>query len=175
MILTKVISTSANKLKQLIPKVLVRGRADVQEAIQASPYGVDSNPIKDMVAVYSRTENDGSVVIIGYLNKQSLAETGEYRTFSTDDSGEIKFYTWLKKDGTYEMGGDSNFAVKYNELATEFNKLKTDFNNHITEYNTHTHSVISVGSPSGTPITPSPIVNVSDITQAKNDKIKTIG
>lgn len=174
MILTKVISTSANKIKQLLVKVVVRGNADIQEPIQASPFGVDSNPIKDMVAVYSRTENDGSIVIVGYLNKKSLAKPGETRLFSTDKDGVDKFYVWLKDDGTVEIGGDTNYAVKFNELKTEFNKLKTNFNNHLIAYNAHVHTGGTISGSTGT-TTPSTETNTSNIDNAKNDKIKTIG
>jgi hypothetical protein len=35
-----------------------------------------------------------------------------------------------------ELNGNSNFAVKYNELKTAFDQLKTDFNALVTKYNT---------------------------------------
>lgn len=173
--LVKVISTNTNDLKQRLIKVLRMGRSDVQTPIQATPYGFDSNPIKDMVAVYSKTETDGSTVIIGYLNKNSIAGIGEVRLFSTDENGVEKFYTWLKNDGTIEIGGNQNFAVKFNELKTEFNKLKRSHNDFLTEYKAHTHAgVTSGGSSTAVPVsTQSP--NNSNIDNAKNDKIKTIG
>jgi len=49
---------------------------------------------------------------------------GEFRTYSTDKDGVEKFYTWLKNDGTYEVGGNDDFLVRYNELAAGFNQLK---------------------------------------------------
>lgn len=170
----KVISTEIDSLKRRVIKVLRFGKSDVQTAIECSPYGVDSNPIKDMVAVYGETTEKGKVNIIGYINKNQKAGVGELRLFSTDSDGVEKFYTWLKSDGTIEIGGNSNFAVKYNELETEFNKLKTNFNNHLTEYNTHTHAGVTSGGSSTGITTPSSSINTSDITQAKNDKIKTI-
>lgn len=170
----KVISTEIDTLKRRIIKVLRFGKSDVQTAIECSPYGVDSNPIKDMVAIYSPTSEKGEVAIIGYINKNQKAEIGELRLFSTDANGVEKFYLWLKNDETIELGGNSNFAVKFNELKTEFNALKTDYNNHINEYNLHTHLGVTVGSGATGITTPSTNVNTSNIDNAKNDKIKTI-
>lgn len=172
--LTKVISTEIDNLKRRVIKVLRFGKSDVQTCIEALPYGIDSNPIKDMVAVYAETSEKGKIAIIGYFNKNQKAAVGELRLFSTDANGFEKFYTWLKNDGTMEIGGNTNFAVKYNELQTEFNALKKSHNDLLTEYKTHVHAVTAVGSPTAATIsTQTP--NTSDITQSKNDKIKTIG
>jgi hypothetical protein len=50
------------------------GKSDVRECIEVSPYGIDSNPIKDMIALYGPTGENGKDVIIGYLNKNRTAE-----------------------------------------------------------------------------------------------------
>lgn len=172
--LTKIISTTLDKVGRRLIKVSRFGKDDTVEPFQASNYGTDSNPIKGMVAVYSSTSENGKNVIIGYLNKNLKAGPGEYRTFATDENGGEKFYIWMKSSGIVEIGGDSNYAVKFNELKTEFNKLKTDFNNHITEYNTHTHLGVTIGSGATGITTPSTNTNASNIDNAKNDKIKTI-
>lgn len=172
--LVKVFSSNTNDLKQRLIKVLRMGKGDVQTSIQATPYGLDSNPIKDMIAVYSKTETDGSTVIVGYLNKNSIAAVGELRLFSTDANGVEKFYTWLKNDGTIEIGGNQNFAVKFNELKTEFNKLKQSHNDLLTEYKMHVHTGGTISGSTGT-TTSTLLANTSNISNAKNDKIKTIG
>jgi len=172
--LVKVFSSNTNDLKQRLIKVLRMGKGDVQTSIQATPYGLDSNPIKDMIAVYSKTETDGSTVIVGYLNKNSIAAVGELRLFSTDANGVEKFYTWLKNDGTIEIGGNQNFAVKFNELKTEFNKLKRSHNDLLTEYKMHVHTGGTISGSTGT-TTSTLLANTSNISNAKNDKIKTIG
>lgn len=170
----KVISTEIDTIKRRVVKILRFGKSDVQTALECGHYGIDSNPIKDMVAVYAPTEEKGKVAIIGYINKNQKALPGEFRMFSTDANGTEKFYVWLKNDETIEIGGDSNFAVKFNELKTEFNALKTDYNNHINEYNLHTHLGVTVGSGATGITTPSTNTNTSNIDNAKNDKIKTI-
>lgn len=171
--LVKVISTEVDSLKRRIVKLLRFGRSDVQTAIEVSPYGIDSNPIKDMVAVYAETSEKGKVTIIGYLNKNQQAGIGELRTFSTDNNGVEKFYTWLKNDGTMEIGGNSNFAVKFNELKTEFNALKKSHNDFLTEYKTHVHTGGTISGSTGTTVS-TQFPNTSNIDNAKNDKIKTI-
>jgi len=170
----KVLSTSLNSLKQRLVKFLATGKNNIQTSYEVSPYGTDSNPIKGMVAIYGRTADTGQTIILGYINKNLKAAPGEYRTFATDADGEEKFYTWMKANGTIEIGGDTNFAVKFNELKTEFNKLKTNFNNHITEYNLHVHPGVTSGASSTLVTTPSTNTNTSNIDDAKNDKIKTI-
>lgn len=171
----KVISTEIDTLKRRIVKVLRFGKSDVQTAIECGPYGIDSNPIKDMVAVYGETTEKGKVTIIGYINKNQKAGIGEFRTFATDENGTEKFYTWMKSDGTMEIGGGANFAVKFNELKTEFNALKQSHNDFLTEYKTHTH-VLTLTSGTGTaaPTVSTQTPNTSNIDNAKNDKIKTI-
>jgi hypothetical protein len=176
--LTSTISTSIDKLKRRLIKVTRFGRDDVQEPFQASEYGIDSNPIKGMVAVYSTTGENGKNVIIGYINKNLKAGPGELRTFATDENGNEKFYTWMRSSGIIEIGGDANYAVKFNELKTEYNSLKSDHNTLVQKWNAFCASYIPggptvVGSPatlSTSTVTP----NSSNIDNAKNDKIKTI-
>lgn len=66
----------------------------------------------------------GKVAIVGYFNKNQKAGVGELRTFSTDSNGVEKFYTWLRVTAL-KIGGNDNFAVKYNELKIEYDKTKT--------------------------------------------------
>lgn len=124
-------STSKNKLKQLIVKFCGFGKNDVQTAFAVAPYGVDSNPIKDMVAVYAPTADKGTQVIIGYINKNSLAQPGEVRHFSTDANGNEKFYTWLKNDGTLELNGNTNNLVKFTELNAQLQSLVNNLNSQL--------------------------------------------
>lgn len=171
--LIKVISTDLDSVKRRVVKFLRFGKSDVQTSLQVAAYGIDSNPIKNIIAVYIPTTDKGSTFIIGYINTNQKAAPGEYRTFATDADGVEKFYTWMKSDGTMEIGGDQNFAVKFNELKTEFNKLKTDHNNFLTEYKLHVHTGGTISGSTG-PTTSTQINNSSNIDNAKNDKIKTI-
>jgi hypothetical protein len=174
--LVKVYSTSVNSAKQRLVKILRFGRSDVQTPLLVAPFGQDSNPIKGMVAVYGKTTADGSTILIGFINKNSLAGVGEYRTFSTDADGQEKFYTWLKSDGTMEIGGDTNFAVKYNELKAEYDKTK----NYITTLKSATGAVaiaLDALIPGTSAAFNAAMASqvVGDFSQTKNAKIKTIG
>lgn len=136
----------------------------VKTALESSPFGIDSSPIKDMTAIYSNTSNDAESVIIGYINNNQIAEQGETRLFSLDSSGNLKAFIHLKKDGVIELNGDSNFVVKYNELQNVLNTLATNIN---TE---NAKIAVAIGALGGsyvqTPIT-------IDISTAKNETIKT--
>lgn len=168
----KVISTQISNLKRSI-KVLRFGRSDVQTAVECMPYGIDGSPIKDMIAIYAETGKRGEVAIIGYINKNQKADIGELRLFSTDTSGNEKFYVWLKGNETIEIGGNTNYAVKFNELKTEFNALKKSHNDFLTEYKAHVHTGGTISGSTG-PTTSTQLPNTSNIDNAKNDKIKTI-
>lgn len=124
--IVKIISTEIDKNKSRIIKFLRKGQNDVQTSNEAMAYGLDSNPIENMVAIYAETSQKGRTVIIGYINKNQLAAPGEYRTYSTDAAGNMKFYTWLKNDGTYEIGGTVDNMVRFSKLKEAFDELQND-------------------------------------------------
>lgn len=132
-----------------------------------SSFGDDSNPLPETIAIYANTSEVGDDIIIGYLNANQIAEIGEKRIFSLRDDGTLSFSIHLKNDGTCEIGGDTDFAVRYSELETAFNELKGKVNDLIQNYNTHSHAA-NGGAPPASPATPSS----ADITTAKIDEIK---
>ncbi len=173
---TKTISTSIKSAVRFV-KFLRMGKSDVQECRQAAPFGVDSAPTKDMAAIYAKTGEVGKPVIIGYINKNQIADVGENRLFSTDADGNVQFYVHMKNDGTAEVGGDSDNMVRYSELESAFNELRGDLNNLISAYNSHVHPFVGLAagtagatSPTGSSGTPSN----ADITPSKIQEIKTL-
>lgn len=156
-------------------KIKLHGDKDVRTADEAMPYGWDSSPVKDMVAILAPTQNNGQPVIIGYINKNQLAEVGETRMYSTDADGALQTYVWLKNDGTMEVGGDADNMVRYSKLETAFNELKGKVNSLVTAYNAHTH-ILALSAGTGTAATTATTATAStaDITQAKIDEIKTL-
>jgi hypothetical protein len=164
MFITKTISTLLDKLKRREIKVLRFGKSDIQTPIEVGPYGIDSNPIKDMIAIYSETSERGKAVIVGYMNKNQLAQPGEFRAYSTDNNGGLKTYIWLKNNGNMEIGGDTNFLVRYNQLNQELQNFALFMNEQFALIATG----ISAGGGSYTP------GNAQiDISEAKTEKIKT--
>ena len=176
MILSKVIkSINANGLRQLIVQCF--GLNDARTATQIGPFGVDSQPLKDIRVIYANTAKAGNSFIVGCVNINNLAQDGESRYYSLKDNGDLCTYIWLHNqtgEGQIEIGGTDNYAVKYNELATQFNELKGKFNSLVTLFNTHVHTGGTLpGGVTGT-TTPSATSSSADITQAKNEKIKTL-
>jgi hypothetical protein len=162
--ITKVISTSFDDLQRRIIKVLRKGKSDVQTPMESAPFGIDSNPIKDMIAVYGQTEEKGKTVIIGYIDKNKLAASGETRLYSTDNNGNLKTYVWLKNDGTMEIGGNTKHMVRYEELNTALQNFKTLMQTELGKIQT---GIIAGGGS----YTPSSLT--IDLSPAKIDNIKT--
>lgn len=174
----KVISTELDNLQRLVVKVLRFGRGDVQTSDQITPHGIDSNPVKDMIAVYAKTEQKGETVILGYLNRNMLAAVGELRLYSTNANGETQIYHWLKSDGTMELGGSSKHLARFEELKAGFDQLKDDLNDQKSKWNAFVAAYVpggpsSVGLPATLAGQNSP-VSTASIDDAKIDEIKTL-
>jgi hypothetical protein len=175
--LVNVISTKIGNGGRMLIKVLRMGKTDVQEKYQVYPFGFDSNPLKDLVALYAPTGEKGKEVIIGYVNKDLITDVGESRIFSTDESGELKMFLHLKNDGTAEFGGNIDNMVRFSQLEAAFDTLKYDHNALVNAFNTHTHATAAPGPP--VPPTPIPsvvpaVISTADISGAKIDEIKTL-
>lgn len=169
--LVKIISTSISAKVRSV-KFYWRGKSDVRNSDEFSPFGIDGNPLKDMVAICVQTGQDGKTFVIGYRNKNQIAEPGELRLFSLDDSGTEKTYQWFKKDGTIEILGNADNMVRYSELETAFNELKLDFNRLVATFNAHTHTGGTIMGNTG-PVSVSGLTSSADISPAKIDEIKT--
>lgn len=105
-------------------------------ASESMPFGVDSNPIKDMVAIHAETSNSGESVIIGYINKNQLAEVGESRLYSVDSNGAVKSFIWNKSDGKLWLNGNSHSAVRYAPLNTSLQSEKDLINAELAKIST---------------------------------------
>ena len=174
----KVISSQIDSKGRRLIKSLGWGADDVQETLNVTPFGDDSSPIKDMVAIYSETSDIGNPVVIGYVNKNQIADVGEKRIFSTDANGVEQISLHLKNDGTAEFGGNSDFMVRYSDLETAFNQLKSDLNALTTAYNSHIHITTATVLATPTPGIIAPTLSTgtpstADISGAKINEIKT--
>ena len=163
--IVKILSSEFDDLKRRIIKVLRRGKSDVQTSKEIGPFGIDSNPVNGMYAIHAETGIRGKTVIIGYININQIAAIGEMRLYSTDADGALKTYTWLKNDGTIEIGGNDDFMVRYSKLETAFNELKQKFNTFAAAY--------TPGGPSSVGTPPEIQQSNADISQAKIETIKT--
>lgn len=166
-------ATLLDPIGRRIAKFVRLGAEDVQTAPQVAPFGDDGNPPEGMKAIYAPSQQKGKPVILGYINKGLLAEAGEKRIFSMDENGEVATYIWLKKDGTIELGGSTDFIVRFNDLKSGFDELKTDFNNLVTKFNAHMHPTAGNGPPSTPTNAPAASSNAS-IDDSKISGIKTL-
>lgn len=142
-------------------KVLQFGAKSADECL---PFGVDSNPIKNMTAIYAETSNDSESVIIGYINENQLAQSGETRLFSVDSNGALKSYVWLKNNGDIELNGNNYSSVRFEPLNVGLNSEKDLINAELVKIATAINAIVP-GSYTPLPIT-------LDISNAKNDTVK---
>lgn len=135
-------------------------------AKNASDFGDDSQALKDTIAIYADTAESGESIIIGYLNKNQIAQLGEKRIFSLKEDGTLATSIHLKNDGVIEIGGNSDNVVRFIPLDTalqaQTNKINAEF--------TKIASALNAIVPASYIVAPVTI----NITGAKSDKIKII-
>ncbi|MBB6236481.1 hypothetical protein HDC90_001093 [Pedobacter sp. AK013] len=102
-------------------------------ADECAPFGDDSNPLANMTAVLMETDVIGEPVVVGYLNTNQLAASGEKRIYSLKPDGSVSFYAWLKNDGTMHLGGYTHNLVRYAPLNTSINNQNTEINAELTK------------------------------------------
>lgn len=120
----------------LLIKITGCSQDDVRTGESILPFGIDSRPVKGMMAVLAESEVRGEAAIMGYMNEKNLeAGKGEIRLYSADANQLLKTYLWLKANGTMEIGGAADNMVRYSELETAFNELKADHNDLVSKYN----------------------------------------
>jgi hypothetical protein len=169
----KTISAEVDALTRRVVKFVRYGKKDIQTSLQVAPHGIDSNPVKDLIALYADTGEKGKTVLVGYLNKNVLAAVGETRLYSTDADGALQTFIWLKADGTMELGGNAKHLARFEELKTGYDQLKQDFNNFVTTvFNAHMHPTAGTGAPS--PPTLTGTASTASIDSSKIDEIKTL-
>jgi hypothetical protein len=111
-----------------ILKVLGYGNSPLT-ADECAPFGLDSSPVQNLIAVYSETEEAGDRIIVGYFNQDVLAQPGETRLFSVNPAdGTLSTYAWLKTDGTMALGGTGDKLVRYAPLLAGINAKDTLIN-----------------------------------------------
>lgn len=183
MIVSRYITTTTSEGKRLNTVVCFgTDNTDSRQGYNVAPFGFDSVGTQNLQAVYADTANNRYPIILGWLNTSVVAQEGESRMYATNTNGSsVVGYVYLKNNGELNLLGDSNWAVKYTELAAQFNELKGKFNDLVTAFNSHVHLVtiasLAVPTPSAT-ATPVPLVipalpSTADITQSKNTRIKT--
>ena len=145
-----------------ILKVLQFG---IKTADEVSSFGDDSNPLKDMTAIYAESSEAGEPVILGYINTNQISKEGEKRIYSLKSDGSTSFYIHLKNDGTMEFGGTADNLVRYSPINTALNQQAVDIN---TELSKISAALALIGGV----YTPTPI-NI-DVSGSKIDEAKSL-
>ena len=134
-------------------------------ADECAPFGEDSNPLKNMSAVFAETSSGGEPVIIGYFNKNQIAEIGEKRMYSLKEDGSVSSFIWLKNDGKIQLNGNVDNAVRFKPLNTAITQTDTSINTELGKIAAVLNSLV--------PGSYVPTVIQTDISEAKIDDLKT--
>jgi hypothetical protein len=118
-----------------------------------------------MVAIYSSTIQQGEPVIIGYINRNSIAEVGGLRMYSTNANGAEQVYIYLRASGKIELAGNTDNVVRYLALNTGIQQMGTDINTNLAAIATAINAIVP-GSYTPVPVVP-------NISAAKVDEVQT--
>ena len=157
--LSKLKSVAIEQGKRIL-KVMQYGPKTANEC---GPFGLDSSPLENYTAIYAETANAGESLIIGYIQKNQIAQQGEARLFSLDSNGLLKAEIFCKADGTIILNGGVFNSVRYENLNSELQKLKTDINTELLKVQTAINTL--GGTYANTPLN-------LDLSTAKSDTIK---
>lgn len=134
---------------------------DIQSVEMIRPGGDDFSP-PDGTRVFIVQVGPAYKLSLGVDDKvEPQAAKGDHWLYAIDGAGDAASIIKLIGNGTAEILGDTDFAVRYSALETAFNQLKSDFD-------THVHSGVTSGGSSTAVTTPS----TADITGAKINEIK---
>ena len=115
--LAKVKSSSIENFKRII-KVLQFGPKTAKECY---PFGFDSSAPENWTAIYSDTSNKDESIIIGYINKNQIAEVGGSRMYGVANSGEVVSFLYARASGVLELNGNEFSGVRFQNLVTAIN------------------------------------------------------
>ncbi|NRA92568.1 MAG: hypothetical protein HRU26_07765 [Psychroserpens sp.] len=172
----KVTSTTVSNMVRTV-KAIVLGK-NPRTALYAGPFGEDSVPPQNTRAIVVQGVSSDSKVVIAYINRNqldSLAE-GEKRIYSVKDDGSLSTDIILRSDGTMEIGGNTDFLVRYSKLKEEYDKTKDALDSIINILSGSPINEAGNGSPSSlqaalkTALTGK---STGDISSSKIEEIKT--
>jgi len=102
-------------------RILKINQFGAKTAKESYPFGFDSQPLEDWTAIYSETSNKSESVIIGYINKNQLAEPGSSRMYALGESGEVVGFVHCRASGVLELNGSSFSSVRFQNLVQAIN------------------------------------------------------
>lgn len=144
-------------------KASVRFGQNVLADIYAAS-GDDSPPLPDDMLYLADNDATGGRSCLGVVDQVNApeAEPGEKRLYARDSNGAPVVIIWLKADGTLELNGDTDNAVRFSALQTKLTALENQLKLHV-------HPGVTSGpSSTGASVTPFD----ADISAAKVDEVK---
>lgn len=131
----------------------------------AYPFGFASNPTKKQIAIRAETGNKSDSIIVGFLDPNALAGLGlgDSLQYATDENGNKTATLILRADGTAEIIGDTDNAVRYSELNNGLQNHTSQIQAELTKIQT------AIGTLGGTY---APGTLSMDISNSKVDEIK---
>lgn len=96
-------------------------------ADECSPFGIDSNPVDQLDAIFAETEVSGETVVLGYIQENRKSLPGEVRLYALDIFGEVEVTDiYLRNKGIIEIGGNKDNFVSYKNLNIALMKQNQD-------------------------------------------------
>ncbi len=146
---------------KLLLTVEITETDDIQTVELMRQAGEDTNPPDGSKVLILSVGDAWKIAVASDDGIVPSVNPGEKKLYSTN-SGAIQAFINLLADGTIEINGSTDFAVRFTALETAFNQLKSDLNSHV-------HSGVTAGGASTMmPTTPS----TADITPAKVEEVK---
>ena len=90
--------------------------------------GDDSPPLPDDKVFIVKKDGSGDYAIVGVLAMSQGAVPGEKKLYSRDSEGNLKSLIYIKKDGTIEINGNADNAVRFNSLDVGLQAFISDLN-----------------------------------------------
>lgn len=176
--LTWIVETLFKNGYRVIKTKITKGIVETSKT--ANPYGFDSNPTKNYIAIVSGTMSNEEPVVVGYLNPRAFTtlNPGDSAQYATNENGDVVGTIVARNNGTIEILGNDDNAVRFSKLKTAYEELQTKVNDLVIAFNQHVHATAGSGPPS--PPTPVPntipaIPSSGDIEPSKIDQIKVPG
>lgn len=158
--LAKVKSSVIENGKRIM-KVIQFGTKTAKEV---GPFGFDSSAPENLTALYCKTSNDDEDCIIGYINKNQLANLGESRMYSVDAQGEVMATILCDASGRISLNGNAFSSVRYENLVIGLNSQNALINAELSKIAIVLNS-LAPGSYTVAPVS-------TNITTAKSESVK---
>lgn len=160
--LAKYFSAVIESGKRIIKSKGIGG--SVMTTKEVGPFGFDSQPPEGWTALYCKTSNADEDCILGYINKNQLAEMGESRMYSVNAQGEVQATIVCDASGRISLNGNAYSSVRFENLQTALNSQNTLINAELTKIATAINGI----APGAYIVAPVSI----DITTAKSENVK---